>query len=336
MSIGADIGTYNLVHCKRDANGGFLIKREVNAFFEMPIENRAVFNMMKQAGVHLIERPNVGIAYALGETAVDMAYTFGTSLKRPMKDGCLNPHERNAQQILATMIHGMLDKVADSEPLYYCVPANAINTETDADYHGKVIESIFRDFEDEDGHKVKATSINEGLALIYAELGHKNWTGIGISFGAGMVNLCFALYGNPIFAFSLVNSGDWIDEHAARATGETSALINKEKLKLDFTKEPDTLVQRAIRSQYEIMVQKTISGIKKGLEETNSKARTDDEIDIVIAGGTASPPGFENLVSKIVNESHLPINVGKIIKPKDPLYSVSRGCLIAAEASQIG
>ena len=53
--IGFDCGTYNLVSCKRDADGKFSNKREVNAFLEIPLENRFVFEMMKTAGVPLIE-----------------------------------------------------------------------------------------------------------------------------------------------------------------------------------------------------------------------------------------------------------------------------------------
>ena len=39
MSIGFDAGTYNLVLCKRDAEGGFVYKKEVNAFLEIPIDD---------------------------------------------------------------------------------------------------------------------------------------------------------------------------------------------------------------------------------------------------------------------------------------------------------
>jgi actin-related protein len=59
-------------------------------------------------------------------------------------------------------------------------------------------------------------------------------------------------------------------------------------------------------------------------------------VDIVIAGGTSSPTGFETLVENVVKKSKLPINIGRIIKPKDPLYSVAKGCLIAAEAADMG
>jgi actin-like ATPase involved in cell morphogenesis len=340
--IGVDCGTYNLIVCQRDENKNFNYKREVNAFIEIPTEDPMVFNMMKQLKdeegkpiVPLMEFPNQKIAYALGEAAVRMAYTIpGVQLKRPMKDGCLNPSERNAQFVMATMIHGMLDEVKhDKESLYYSVPANAINEKTDADYHSKVLESVFKSFQSEKGHIVVPRAINEGLALIYAELGSKMWTGIGISFGAGMVNLCFAIYGNPVFQFAIVNSGDWIDQMAAKAAGESVSYINKEKEKVDLDKPTNSLVDSAIRIQYEIMIQKTVAEIKKGFEVSGNKARTDLPVDVVVAGGTTSPNGFEKLFAEALAKAGLPVKLGNVIKPKEPLKSVARGCLLAAEAN---
>ncbi|NIQ17152.1 MAG: hypothetical protein GTO02_23055, partial [Candidatus Dadabacteria bacterium] len=66
-----------------------------------------------------------------------------------------------------------------------------------------------------------------------------------ISFGAGMVNLCFAMFGVPVFAFAIVNSGDWIDRMAAKATGENSTFINQEKTKINLSGDPTNLVERA-------------------------------------------------------------------------------------------
>jgi len=334
MSVGMDCGTYHIVVCKRDKDNSFVYKKEVNAFIEIPIENRFVFNMMKDAGVPLIERKDDNVAYALGEAAIQIAYTMNQiELRRPMKDGCLNPKEKHARQIMSIMIHGLLDNIHhQNETLFYSVPANAINEETDSDYHGKVLDAIFKAFQDENGYRVKPYPINEGLALIYAELATKHWTGIGCSFGAGLVNMCFSMFGNPIFQFSIANCGDWVDRMTAKATGESIAYINKEKLKLNLSESSSSLVQRAIKAQYEIMVQKAINGIKKGLEETSNKARSDNPIDIVISGGTATPPGFENLFKEILEKSKLPIQVGNIIKPKDTLLSVARGALLAAEA----
>lgn len=333
--IGVDCGTYHLVVCRRDEKGNFVYKKEVNAFIEMPIENRFVFNMMKSAGVPLIERPEAGVAYALGEAAVNIAYTMNqVELRRPMKSGCLNPAEKSAQQILNIMIHSLIgNTIQPGELAYFSVPANAINQETDAEYHGKILEAIFKAYKNDQGHRLTPNPINEGLALVYAELASKAYTGIGISFGAGMVNVCFALYGSPIFQFSVANSGDYIDKMAAKATGESIAFINQEKMKLDLTKESDSLIQRAIKAQYEIMVQKTVTEIKKGLESIGNKARTGKPIDIVISGGTSMPNGFDLLFADTVKKANLPIDLGQIIRPAEPLLSVARGCLLAAESA---
>jgi hypothetical protein len=332
--IGFDCGTFNLVCCKRNKDGDFVYKREVNAFLSMPLDNDFVFNMMKMAKVPLIHREDVNIAYALGEAAVNMAYTMNQlELKRPMKDGCVNPKEQDAFQIMSIMIHSLLDSVEkDREVLCYCVPANAINEETDADYHQKIIEAIFKAFKSEQGYTVDARPINEGMALVYAELQDKMFTGFGISFGAGMVNVAFSLFGAPVFCFALVNSGDWVDKQSAHATGESIAFINKTKMKVDLNKEPNNLIERAIKTQYELLIEKTVIGIKKGLESNKDKnAKLDAPIDFIIAGGTASPPGFDTIFEKLLREAKLPVEIGRVVRPSDPLYAVSRGCLIAAE-----
>jgi actin-like ATPase involved in cell morphogenesis len=331
MSIGFDFGTYNLVSSKRDASGDFVFKREINAFLDLPLDNRFVFNMMKQAGVPLIERENV--AYALGEAAVNMAYTLPSlELKRPMKDGCVNPKEKDAFQIMSIMAHSLVDPIKkDGEKLYYCVPANAINQETDADYHQKVLESIFKSYESDEGWKVDAKPINEALALVYSELAKTAFTGVGISCGAGMVNVCYAMYGNPIFQFAIVNSGDWIDKQAAKATGESPTFINKQKTKVDLRAQPTNLIERAIITQYRLMIEKTVNGIKDGLANSKKAVKSDNPVDFIVAGGTASATGFDELFAETLKQAELSIPVGNVIRPKDPLYSVAKGCLIAAE-----
>lgn len=329
--VGFDCGTYTLVCAKRDKEKNFDYNWEVNAFIEIPLEDPFVFNMMQKAGVPLIERENV--AYAIGEKAVRMAYTMSNfELKRPMKDGCINPKEKDAWQIMNIMIHSLIGNIEqDKTILYYTVPANAVNIETDAAYHSKILNAIFKAYKSEKGQIVEAYPINEALCLIYAELAEKQFTGIGVSTGAGMVNVCYAIFGAPIFSFSIVNSGDWIDKQAANATGESIAFINKEKTKIDLTKEPSSLVERAIKTQYELMIENTVLGIKKGFSGSDKKAHLDDPIDVIVAGGVSSPNGFEQLFAKVLENAKLPIKINKVIKPKDPLYSVARGALVAAE-----
>lgn len=332
--IGFDCGTYNLVCCKRDKDRNFTYKREVNAFIEIPLKDRFVFNMMKNSGVPLIEWPEQNVAYALGEAAIKMAYSMPTvELKRPMHAGCLNPKEKHAQQIMSIMMHSLIENCTGNEPLYYSVPANAINQETDAEYHSLVLKAIFDSFEDGE-NKVVSSPINEALALVYAELSSKMHTGIGVSCGAGMVNICYSIYGAPVFEFAIVNSGDWIDKMAAKATGETIAFINQEKVNVNLLETSNSLVHQAIKAQYQIMIEKTATEIKKGFEQVGNKVRAAQDVDIVVAGGTSMPVGFDKLFKEAIHRASLPVKVGEVIRPQDPLYAVARGTLIAAEASQ--
>lgn len=328
-----DVGTYNLISCKRDIQNNFVCDRTVNAFIEIQTDNAFTFNIMKSK-VPLIEWPEAKVAYAVGQPAVDIAYSMPkVELRRPMKDGCLNPREKHAQEIMNIMVHNLIGDITEDAILCFSVPANAINETTDAKYHEKVLKAMFASYKSSNNSKIDARPINEALALVYAELLNKNYTGIGVSFGAGMVNLCYAIYGNPVFQFSIVNSGDWIDRQASKALGEeTTNYVNKEKMKVDLSIEPESQVHRAIKAQYEIMIEHTVTGIKKGLEE--SKTRYDEPVDFVIAGGTASPNGFTGLFEEVLRKAKLPLKIGSIIRPDEPLTSVARGCLIAAENSR--
>ena len=333
--IGADCGTFNLVTGRRNPDTDKIeCVKEVNAFFEMPLESSFSFNMMKKAGVPLIERP--GKAYALGQKAVEIAYSFpGAELRRPMSSGCLNPKEKEAFQILSVMLHSLIGEVDhDGEVLCYTVPGNAINQETDVDYHADVLRQIFSKYE-VNGKRVTPQPINEALAIVYAELEHKFYTGIGISFGSGMSNLCYAKTGKNVFEFSLVNSGDWIDRQAAKALGETATFVNKAKMDIDLSKPATSDVERAIKTQYRLLIRKTMKGIKDGLEAAAPRDLADTPIDIIVAGGTASPNGFVECAREAIDEvGGFPIEISEIRKAKDHLFTVCRGAVIAAEAAE--
>src|SRR5260370_32157631 len=63
-------------------------------------------------------------------------------------------------------------------------------------------------------------SMNEGLAVVYGELESTNYTGIGVSCGGGLCNVCFAYLSVPILSFSMPKAGDFIDASAASVIGE--------------------------------------------------------------------------------------------------------------------
>ena len=75
----------------------------------------------------------------------------------------------------------------------------------------------------------QAQSVNEGLAIVYSELKDANFTGIGMSFGGGMCNICLAYLGLPVFTVATTRAGDYIDHSAASVTGETPTTVRLHK-----------------------------------------------------------------------------------------------------------
>ena len=335
--IGFDFGTYNLISCKRNDEGKTVFKKCVNSFVEIPLENDFVYNMMKKSGVPLIHREDQNVAYVIGDSAVNFAQSVSTvELRRPMKDGCVNPREKDSFQIMSIMAHNLLSNVtSDGELLYYSVPSNAVNENTDSKYHNKLLEAIFKAYKHpEHGFTVRPRAINEALAVVYSELESSAYTGVSASFGSGMVNVCYAQFGTPVFQFSVVNSGDWIDQQAARATGESVAKVNRVKHSIDLSQPPTGNLERAIHAQYGLMIEETVKGILNGIKN-NDKAKLDGEVNFVLAGGTSLPNGFSELFSEQLDQQKMgaPFEIASVKRADDPLYSVARGCLIAAENS---
>lgn len=56
----------------------------------------------------------------------------------------------------------------------------------------------------------------------------------------------------------------------------------------------------------------------------------EDPVEIVLAGGTSMPEGFEKLVQEEVNKIELPFEVKNVRKASNPMYTVSSGCLVGA------
>jgi hypothetical protein len=336
-AIGFDAGTFHLATASRNTEDPSIIKykKEVNAYIKIAIgENPFAFKMLEASGVKMIKKDD--FAYCLGSKAMDLAFSFRSEIKRPMKNGILNNTEPESYSILMSMIHGMIGKISqDMTVLYYSVPGPSVNQNinADTDFHAKMLDQIFKKYQN-NGMCLRALPLNEALAVIFAGLTDKAFTGIGLSFGGGQVNFAHAIYSQLTSAFSSINSGDWIDHKVAEACGEPIAVVNKEKMKLDLTQTPQGILIRSLHAQYEIMLEKTITNIKKALQTSEYQVKSEDPIDIVIAGGTASPNGFQELFSEIIKKANLPIPIGEIKRLDDPLFSVVKGLLIAAENSQ--
>lgn len=156
--------------------------------------------------------------------------------------------------------------------------------------------------------------------------------------GAGMVNTALVYQTMPGMMFSLSNSGDYIDQSAAKAVGTTATRIMSVKERgvdlLDpYKGDPKYEREReAIVVYYRNLIRQVIDGIKKEFKKDQSTIELPDEIPWVISGGTSKAINFIDFFrqefAKV--QDGFPIGISEIRMAEDPLNDVAKGLLVAA------
>jgi hypothetical protein len=206
-------------------------------------------------------------------------------------------------------------------------PVDQEDTDFDVGYHEDVVKTILA----ESGYEAKA--INEAEALCYAELEADDYTGVAISCGAGMTNVCVMLNGEPTVVFSTTKSGDWVDRMAAVATGETDSVVQAEKEAGGFIvgQPSDNPVLAAVASYYERLIDYTTKQLAFALKNHKALPKFKTELTVVIAGGTSQAAGYVEMFQQKLDENGFPIKIKEVRHAADPLHAVAKGCLIAAQ-----
>ena len=334
-AVGVDIGT-GFISCAEREGDNIKFRKIRDAFFKL---NPSKFlegsandfgeNMLKNAGAHYVKVDDV--MYVLGDDAFKFASLFHQECLRPMSQGVLNPKQPVSNLMVSELVKAVAGRPErDDDVLYYCVPAEPIDADFDVEYHKQILGSVFEEL----GYK-NINVMTEGLAVVYSELSDTQYTGIGMSFGAGMCNIVYSFMGMPVFAFSLSRGGDWIDSHAAKHTDETHNVVTSVKEKADFSLYDNTTgIQRAISIYYESLLSYVVEQFKELYERTPKKKlpNVTMEMPIVIAGGTSLVMGFVERLKELTAED-FPVPISEIRHAKEPLFAVSNGLYEAARLS---
>lgn len=266
----------------------------------------------------------------LGQDAIEKAVERNDTARRPMYRGVVSVKEKEAKRVLAYILKEVVGQASEpEEKLVFCVPAQPVDQEDDdfdVGYHEDVVKTILSEV----GYA--ARSINEAEALCYAELEKHDYTGIGISCGAGMTNVCVMLNGEPTVVFSTTKSGDWVDRMSAVATGEPDSVVQVEKEGGTFRvgETNDNPVLSAVSSYYERLIEYTAKQLSVALTKHKSLPKFKDPINIVVAGGTSKANGYIEKLHEKLLENNFPLNIAAVKHSDDPLHAVAKGCLIAA------
>jgi hypothetical protein len=276
-------------------------------------------------------RDDDGSFIILGHDAIEKAIERNESAKRPMYRGVISAKEKEAKRVLAFILQQVVGTAGSSgEKLVFCIPAQPADQgdeEFDVGYHEDVVTAILS----ECGYNARA--INEAEAICYSELEAEDYTGIALSCGAGMVNCCVMLNGEPTVMFSTTKSGDWVDRMVAVAMGEPDSAVQAEKEHGDFTlgQPNDNPVLAAVCSYYERLIDYTAKNLTAAMAGHKALPKFKEPLPVVVAGGTSRPKGFVELLEKKLADSEFPIPIKEVRRAADPLHAVARGCLIAAK-----
>lgn len=324
---GLDVGTSFVRSCERQEQE-VVIRSERNAFIDI---DRLDFTeaMLTRAQVEYVKSEDQ--LYIVGNKAMEFANISNRDSRRPLSSGIISPSEKEALPMIEMIIKGVLGPPRQSEePLYYSVPGAPLDAEANLVYHERTLQVILRKL----GYTPKP--INEGVAVIFSELGDFRFTGIGMSFGGGLVNVCFGFRSIPVVTFSLAMAGDWIDQKAALAVGEKASLIcSIKESSLDLSKgEGLSKIESALSICYDKLIGYVIDKLRTEIAKTIKIPRLPEAIPIILGGGTASPRGFAERFTQALRKSSFPLEIGEVRMAKDPFSCVALGTLVAAEAEE--
>ncbi len=319
-AVGLDIGTSRIVMA--GGPSGHKAQTQLNAFVGVPYSKmtEAILQQNK-----MVYHRNGKELYVFGNDSERFASFFNAVPRRPMQHGVMNPQEPMGQQIIQAIIESVVPRARKNELLCFSVPGKGEGADANLVYHEAVIKNFLQSL----GYEAKA--VNEGLAVVFAELQNENFTGIGISCGGGMCNVCVAFLSVPMLTFSLPVAGDYIDSSVSAVVDEpvTRVRLIKEE-SLDLSRQPKDKVTSALHIYYEEVVTSLIDKLREEFENSRQLPKLERAMPIVLSGGTAKPRGFLQKFESMLKASGFPVQISDVRMASDPLTATARGCYIAA------
>jgi hypothetical protein len=321
-AIGLDVGTSRIVAAHKSGED-FQYDSQLNAFVSIP-HSKITESVLEREKI-----PHTALADEIivhGNESEKFAGILNAEIRRPMSRGVLDAKEPESLRMIREIITMMVGPVVrDRQKLCFTVPAAPLGAQESLTYHEATLRQILIELGYRPG------SINEGLAVVYAELESSNYTGIGISLGGGLCNVCLAYLSVPVVSFSIPKAGDFIDTSAASMTGERANRIRLTKEdSFHFNGFFADKIHQVIGVYYDDMIRTLVTALKEAFARTKDLPKFNRPVPMVLSGGTALPAGFRDRFEKILREQDFPITVSDIRMAQNPLHTTARGALVYA------
>jgi len=317
--VGLDIGTANIVVA---SNGGRQIENQIqlNAFFTIP-HSRITGKTLTRDKTMFFEKNDK--FYIMGDAAENFANIFDGDTRRPIENGIINPNEEEGISVVQSIVDKLVQKPRkEKEKICFSVPGEPFDNPIPTIYHEEMIKRQLANL----GYT--PVPINEGLAVVLSELSASNFTGIGISMGGGMCNVCFSYLSVPVMTYSMQKGGDYIDMMVGQSVGETPTKIKRIKENdLDLSSEPKTRIENGLHIYYEHLFSMLAQSLQQVLGSAENIPRLSKAVPIALSGGTVIPRGSKEKFKKALDDVRLPIKISEIVIPEKPLYATANGAL---------
>jgi hypothetical protein len=322
LPLGLDVGTSRIV-VARNRDKIYQYEAQLNAFITLPYSKLAQSLLEKESVFHEVAGDEIVVA---GNDAQKFAEIFHVETRRPMLRGVLNPQEPHSLTVIRRIITKLVGTAGtEGRKIFFSVPAPTGTGEEGIAYHQASIRQILVEL----GYQ--ATPIEEGLAVVFAEMSASNYTGIGISCGSGLCNVCLSVLSVPVITFSVAKAGDFIDTQAAAVTGELSTRMRVHK---ENTFRLNGLsgdrVANALTVYYDDVIHTLTNTLRSTIASTQRLPKLDQSVPVVLSGGTAMPKGFLVRFEAALRAEDFPIRIAEVRISDDPLHSTARGALMAA------
>jgi hypothetical protein len=322
-AVGMDIGTSRIVAAVPTGDD-IQFESQLNAFVNMPFSKMTAAALAKERVAHTVEGSELVVH---GDAAERFAGLMNVEMRRPMLRGFLNADERESARVIAEIARMLAGPAPEpGRKLCFSVPAPPIGSEDGLTFHEAALRHIFNEL----GYRT--SSITEGLAVVYSELAATNYTGIGVSLGGGLCNVCFSYLSVPMITFSVPKAGDFIDASAAAVTGERAnrvRILKEDSFYLNGHVPSDKL-QQVLTVYYEDTIRTLVAALKDAFGKARTVPRLEKPIPLVLSGGTALPKGFRERFEKELRASDFPVPLSEIKLAADPLTATARGALVSA------
>ncbi len=324
--IGLDVGTMNLVSARSEGQK-VSTRRVRDVFLDLPREARKRLRLSKTV---FLERETDLLI--LGDAALEMALVFDREPRRPLSGGLISPQEIDSLEVLGLLTKTVLgDPLEKGEVCFFSIPADPIDQPgRDTVYH----EGVFKRIITECGFTPHSSS--EAMGVLFAECVDDGFSGITLSYGAGMTNVALAVNAMEVLTFSVARGGDWIDEGSAQAVASPVARMCALKEKgIDLAK-PKSREDEAIVFYTEEVIRYSLKMITRQFAQIRNQVQLMRPLPVVVSGGTSLSPGFLGVFKRVLEEmADFPIEISEVRHAKEPLTSVARGMLVQARQEYV-